>query len=447
MSTLLPKAPSNLPTSKPFPATARLSAHPVKTLSHDVEVIEGGITAASGFRANGIHAGLKKRKKDLTLVCSDTPAYAAAVFTTNVAKAAPVVWSRQVVQGRHLVKAVIVNSGNANACTGPSGLLHTRQMAEATAQTLTERNFACRPEEVLVASTGVIGVPLPIDKVLSGIPQLAGSLGNDETAALRAAEGILTTDSGVKQIAVRVDIDGTPVTIGAMAKGSGMIHPNMATMLSFIATDADIAPEVLQVALRESVDETYHMISVDGDTSTNDMVVLLANGRAGNPTIASRNQPSYEMFRAALHAVNRTLAEAIAQDGEGASKFLKAQVTGAASKSHARALAKAIVSSTLVKAAFYGADANWGRIVSAMGATGVPFAPEQISLSLSSAAGSILLLERGEPMPFDEAHGLRVLAERNIDIHVALHAGASEATAWGCDLTHDYVTVNSSYRS
>jgi glutamate N-acetyltransferase/amino-acid N-acetyltransferase len=320
-------------------------------------------------------------------------------------------------------------------------------MAEATAQALTGQGNTCLPEEVLVASTGVIGVPLPIGTVLGGIPQLVQGLGDDQAAALRAAEGILTTDSGVKQIAVRVDIDGTPVTIGAMAKGSGMIHPNMATMLSFIATDADIAPEVLQVALRESVDETYHMISVDGDTSTNDMVVLLANGQAGNPAITSRNQPSYEAFRAALHAVNRTLAEAIAKDGEGASKFLTAQVTEAASKSHARALAKAIVSSTLVKAAFYGADANWGRIVSAMGATGVPFEPGQISLTLASAAGSLCLLEHGEPVPFDEAHGLRVLAERSIDIRVNLHAGASEATAWGCDLTHDYVTVNSSYRS
>ena len=428
--------------SKQAPSQALPVPSVIESLA-EFEIIAGGITAPSGFKAGGVHTGLKKRKKDLTLLCSETAAHAAAVFTTNIVKAAPIIWSQQALHAqRSSVKAIIINSGNANACTGPQGIIHARQMAEVTAEAL-----HCQPQEVLVSSTGVIGVPLPIETILNGMPTLLDSLGTDENAALAAAEGIMTTDTCVKQAAVRVEIGGKWVTIGAMAKGSGMIHPNMATMLAFVTTDADISPEALQIALRESVDESYHMISVDGDTSTNDMVVLMANGQAGNPTITGRTDTNYEIFRHALNLVNRTLAETIAKDGEGATKFLTAQVTSAGSKSQARALAKAIVSSTLVKAAFYGADANWGRIISSMGATGVPFDPSRVSLSLVSTAGGILMLEKGEPLPFDEEYGRKVLEERDIEIRVELHAGASSATAWGCDLTHDYVSINSSYRS
>jgi glutamate N-acetyltransferase / amino-acid N-acetyltransferase len=429
--------------STPSPVQQASSPSVATPLLAECEFIAGGITAPAGFKAGGIHAGLKKRKKDLTLLCSEGLAHTAAVFTTNIVKAAPITWSQQALQAqRSSVKAIIINSGNANACTGPQGMIHAQQMAEATAAAL-----QCQPQEVLVSSTGVIGVPLPIDTILTHMPALVQSLGTDADAGLAAAEGIMTTDTCVKQTAVQVEIGGKTVTIGAMAKGSGMIHPNMATMLAFITTDADVSPEILQIALRESVDESYHMISVDGDTSTNDMVVLMANGQAGNPTITSRTDANYEIFRQALNAVNRNLAETIAKDGEGATKFLTANVTSAGSKSQAKALAKAIVSSTLVKAAFYGADANWGRIISSMGATGVPFEPGKVSLSLVSEAGAILMLEKGEPLPFDEDYGRKVLEAHDIEIRVELHAGASSATAWGCDLTHDYVSINSSYRS
>jgi glutamate N-acetyltransferase/amino-acid N-acetyltransferase len=401
----------------------------------------GGITLPKGFQASGLHAGLKKRKKDMALLVSETPATAAAVYTTNAVKAAPVIWSQALTQQAQGVKAIIINSGNANACTGPIGMQNTQQMATATADAL-----QCLPEEVLVASTGVIGVPLDMNAILPGIPQLAASLDAGHEAAHHAAEGILTTDTHTKETAITFEIAGKTAHIGAMAKGSGMIHPNMATMLSFITTDVAIDAPLLQQALSESVDDSYHMISVDGDTSTNDMVVLLANGMAGNPKIT---QPGadYDAFRTALRQVNQTLAQAIAKDGEGASKFLTVQVNNASSSQQAKTLAKAVISSNLVKAAFYGADANWGRILSAMGASGAPFNPEWVDLSLKSEAGTLPLLQQGQPIPFDEDIAKHILEEINLDILIDMNAGDAQATAWGCDLTHDYLTINSRYRS
>jgi len=419
--------------STPTPAEASIA--PPK-------VIDGGITAPLGFLANGIHIGLKKRRNDLSLIVSEIPATFATVVTTNIVKAAPILWTQQILESGNPVKAVIVNSGNANACTGTVGVQHTRQMAQTTAAQL-----ECKDEEVLVASTGVIGVPMPIEKLVAGIPKVAKRLEHSASAAKHAAEGIMTTDTYLKDIAVEFQLGGKTVKMGAMAKGSGMIHPNMATMLGFVTTDAKIAKNVLQMALKECVDDSYHMISVDGDTSTNDMVAVLANGQAENPEIDTVSHPEYPVFVSALRFVCQNLAQQIAKDGEGATKFLSAHVEEASSKQQARVLAKAIVSSSLVKSAFYGADANWGRILSSMGATGVAFDPENVSLSLSSSKGSLLMLHHGEPKPFDEEIAQRILGERDIDIHVQLHSGTEKATAWGCDLSHDYVTINSSYRS
>jgi glutamate N-acetyltransferase / amino-acid N-acetyltransferase len=404
--------------------------------------IEGGITAPLGFLANGIHVGLKKRRNDLSLIVSETPAHFATVVTTNIVKAAPILWTQNVLAAGTLVKAIIVNSGNANACTGTVGTEHTCKMAQATAE-----QFDCGAEEIIVASTGVIGVPMPIEKILEGIPKVAQLLEHSTDAAHQAAEGIMTTDTYSKEVSVEFQLGGKTVKMGAMAKGSGMIHPNMATMLGFVTTDANIAQNVLQMALKECVDDSYHMISVDGDTSTNDMVAVLANGLAGNAKIDVAHHPDYPVFAEALRYVCQNLAQQIAKDGEGATKFLSAHVEEADSKQQARVLAKAIVSSSLVKSAFFGEDANWGRIISSMGATGVAFDPENVSLTLSSSKGNLLMLQHGEPKPFSEEVAKEILSERDIDIHVQLHSGEEQATAWGCDLSHEYVTINSSYRS
>lgn len=401
----------------------------------------GGITSPQGFMANGIHAGIKKKKKDLTVLCSEQPATVAAVFTVNTVKAAPVLWSQAVLAHGRPIRGIVVNSGNANACTGEQGMTHARQMAEITSACL-----QCAPDEVMVASTGVIGLPLTMEPVIIGIERVAHDLRRDAEAARHAAEAIMTTDTFTKEIAVTFELDGIPVTIAAMAKGSGMIHPNMATMLAFVTTDAAISRDLLEKALTESVEASYHMISVDGDTSTNDMVAILANGMAENPPIVQEDA-NYEIFCAALDRVNQEMARLIARDGEGATKFLTAVVENAPDISQARTLAKAIISSSLVKSAAFGQDANWGRVLAAMGATGLDFDPERVSLSLSSPAGRLLMLDRGQPVPFDELFAKMILQECDIDILVDLDAGACRATAWGCDLTHDYVTINSSYRS
>lgn len=407
-----------------------------------IQPIPGGVTAAKGFTAAGDCVGIKKSgKKDLALIFSAKPATVAACLTTNVVKAAPILWCQQVISRQKPIHAIVVNSGNANACTGEQGWQDTQQMAETTALQL-----GCKPDEVLVASTGVIGVPLPIDTILTGISQVAGQLKDSQETGYVAAQAIMTTDTFSKEAAVTMALGGKVVTVGGAAKGSGMIHPNMATMLAFITTDAAISPALLAKALKESTEESYNMISVDGDTSTNDMVAVLANGAAGNPLIDTENE-DYELFKQALDQVNRKLAQLIARDGEGASKFLSAHVSNAGTKQTAQKLAKSIISSSLVKSAFYGEDANWGRILAAMGYAGAPFDPAKVDLKLSSAAGSIDLLNAGQPVPFDEGIAKTVLQEKDIEILVDLHAGEASATAWGCDLTHGYVDINASYRT
>jgi len=406
-----------------------------------IRPVPGGINAPQGFKATGAHVGIKKRKKDLCLIVSDTPAEVASVVTTNVVKAAPILWCQQILKQQRAIKGIVVNSGNANACTGAVGMQHTEQMAIKTAEAI-----GCDPMEVMVASTGVIGVPMPIDTILAGIDQIAPNLDSDSAAGLDAAEAILTTDTVTKEFAVQIELSGKTVTIGGMSKGSGMIHPNMATMLAFVNTDAAITQEMLQKALKNSVDDSYHMISVDGDTSTNDMVAVLANGMAKNDLIDTEND-DYIQFCKALTLINKILAQAIARDGEGATKFLTVQLTGASDKETAQKLVKSIVSSSLVKTAFYGEDANWGRILAAMGYAGVQFDPEHVDLSLKSEGGEIAMLEDGQPVVFDEDEALRVLQPKNIEILIALKEGSAEAIGWGCDLSNGYIQINSSYRT
>lgn len=404
-----------------------------------VKEITGGITAPKGFSATGAHIGLKKKKKDLAIIKSELPATASGVFTTNLVKAAPVIWNQQVVNNK--IKGIVVNSGNANACTGELGFRHTEIMA----QTLAECINASK-EEIIVSSTGVIGVHLPIDKIVEGIKTTITSLETTREAAKRAAEGIITTDTYTKEISVEVEIDGKTITIAGMAKGSGMIHPNMATMLSFVTTDADISKEMLDKVLKDSVEDTYNMISVDGDTSTNDMVIVLANGIAKNTSITEENE-NYFRFKTALDYVNRYLAKQIINDGEGVTKVLEVVVKGASTKEDARKIAKSIICSNLVKTAFFGEDANWGRILCAAGYSGAKFNPEKTSISFSSLGGEILLFTNGEPIKFDEDKALQILKERKIQIIISLQDGNEQATSWGCDLSYEYVKINGEYRT
>ncbi len=406
-----------------------------------MEWILGGVTAARGFVAASGRAGVKSSGDDLALVVSEVPAQPAGVFTTNVVQAAPVRWSRRIVEQQGTVRAVLINSGNANACTGRQGELDTRIMAVAAAEEL-----GVGAEEVLVASTGVIGVPLPMERIRAGICGLNRRLGRGQEHDARAADAIRTTDTVIKQAAVRIELDGVPVTIGGMAKGSGMIHPNMATMLAVITTDASLASGDLQDALRRGADASFNMLSVDGDTSTNDTVFLLANGQAGASPI-SRGSGLYDTFVEALTAVMVSLAKQIARDGEGATKLLEVQVTGARDRETARRLAKSVVSSNLVKAAIFGRDANWGRVVAALGYSGADFQPNQVRMEFVSPYGQVLLLEDGEPVPFSEALAERVLSADEVQVYVELRDGAGQATAWGCDLSYDYVRINADYRT
>ncbi len=414
----------------------------MKLLTQTIHAIDGGVTAPKGFMAAGVHAGIKKRKKDVAIIYSKVPAKAAAVFTTNIVKAAPVLWSENIVKQNHIVQAIVINSGNANACTGTTGMEHATQMAETTAHELElDKNT------VVVASTGIIGVPLPIETVCKGIHSVCEELAESAGASTMAAEAITTTDTFIKQIAVRVDIDGQTVSIGGMAKGSGMIHPNMATMLSFITTDANIDALLLDELLKETVDSSYNMISVDGDTSTNDMVVVLANGSADNNLIIDKQSEGYLQFREAFQYVNTYLAKQIVRDGEGANKLLEVHVKGAKSKSCAKMLVKSIITSNLVKTAFFGEDANWGRILAAMGYSGADFDTNHVTIKFKSNAGSILLMNDSEPIQFDEEKALKVLKESDIHIDIELSDGEAESVGWGCDLSYDYVKINGDYRT
>lgn len=408
----------------------------------DYQIIDGGITAAGGFMAAGVAAGIKKDGSlDMAMIYSKTPCKAAGMFTANVVKAAPVKWDRDLLQGQALIQALVCNSGIANACTGQDGLEGCRETAREAARVLKIPELS-----VLVASTGVIGQPLPIEKIKKGISRLAGQLSEGRESASQAAQAVMTTDTVKKEAAVSITLGGRTVHIGGMCKGSGMIHPNMCTMLSFVATDACISKELLQKALSMSVEDSYNMISVDGDTSTNDTVLLLANGAAGNPEITEEGE-DYQKFQEALHYVNETLAKAIAGDGEGCTALLEVKIVGAAQKQKAAALARSVVSSNLSKAAIYGHDANWGRFLCAMGYAGVEFDPEQVDLSVESSAGKLMLVKDGLATGYDEEEASRILSEKAVTILADLKMGSAHATAWGCDLTHRYVDINADYRS
>ncbi len=405
------------------------------------KVIEGGVTAPKGFQAIGIAAGIKNGKKDMAMIYSEAPCQVAGTFTTNVVKAAPVKWDQSVVYGGGTVHGVVVNSGVANACTGAEGMGYCRETAKTAA-----RLFGIAPEQVLVASTGVIGRQLPMDKIKAGVETMKPLLSSGTAAGTLAAEAIMTTDTVKKEIALEVEIGGSTVTLGGMCKGSGMIHPNMCTMLSFVTTDAAISKELLQKALSQDVKDTYNMVSVDGDTSTNDTCLLLANGQAGNREITEENQ-DYQTFRAALNYINTYLAKHMAADGEGATALFEVKVVGARTKEEAVILSKSIVTSSLTKAAIYGHDANWGRILCAMGYSGVQFDPERVDLYFESGAGRLKIIENGVDTGYSEEEATRILSEKEVTAIADVKLGEASATAWGCDLTYDYVKINADYRS
>lgn len=404
-------------------------------------IFENAVTQAQGFRAAGVHVGVKtsnKSKKDVALICSDTPCHVAGVFTTNNVKAAPVLHDIPVVE-KGTAQAIIANSGNANACTGQQGLDDAAAMAAATASAL-----GISAEDVLVCSTGVIGHNLPMDRIEKGIREVAAAL--SVTGGRDAAEAILTTDVCRKEMAKTVDIDGVTVTIGGMAKGSGMICPHMATMLCFITTDAAIDGATLKKALQEAATLSFNQISVDGDMSTNDTCLLLANGKAGNAPIAY-GTAAYDKFLGVLQEICYYLAKKIARDGEGATHLFEAEVLHAATADDALKAAKAVVSSDLVKSAVFGKDANWGRIICAVGYSGAAFDQYAVDIKLASDAGEITVAVNGGGLEFDENYAAKILAEENVKAIIDLKAGEHSGKAWGCDLTYDYVKINADYRT
>lgn len=407
-----------------------------------MEIITGGVTAAKGFLAAGVEAGIKyQNRKDMAMVYSKTPCRAAGVFTTNVVKAAPVLWDKEVVESEWEAQAIVVNSGIANACTGKLGYEYCRETAGAAADAL-----EISPQSVLICSTGVIGMQLPMEKMTEGVRMLAKAIKPGEEAGTDAAKAIMTTDTRNKQVAVKVTIGGKEVTIGGMCKGSGMIHPNMCTMLAFVTTDVNISKKLLQEALSADVQDTFNMVSVDGDTSTNDTLLVLANGQAGNPEITEKGA-DYDTFVEALHYVNETLAKKIAGDGEGATALFEVKVIHADNKEDAKTLAKSVITSSLTKAALFGHDANWGRILCALGYSGAKFDPEAIELYLESSVGKILIFKDGMAADYSEEEATRILSCSEVTALVDMKMGEAEATAWGCDLTYDYVKINADYRS
>ncbi len=401
--------------------------------------ISGGVCAATGFTAGGIHCGIRKNrtKRDLALIVSEVPASAAAVYTTNLVKGAPLTVTKKHLENGK-AQAIICNSGNANTCNA-DGLEVAEAMCAAIAAPL-----GLSADDIVVASTGVIGQPLNIQPIVEGIPALVDSLAADGCSA--AAEGIMTTDTVKKEVAVEFPLGGKTCHIGGIAKGSGMIHPNMATMLVFITTDAAISPAMLQKALSEDIRDTFNMVSVDGDTSTNDMVAVLANGLAGNPEITAAGE-DYVAFTQALNAVTVELCRMIAGDGEGATKLLECAVTGAANVATAKTVAKSVVCSSLLKAAMFGADANWGRVLCAIGYSGADVDVSKVDVAFRSAKGDILVCKDGAGVAFSEEVAKEILLEPEITILVELNSGEAAATAWGCDLTYDYVKINGDYRT
>lgn len=404
--------------------------------------IKGGVTAAKGFEAASAAAGIKYQgRTDMALVYSQKPCEAAGTFTTNVVKAAPVKWDKKVVESNAKPQVIVINSGIANACTGDAGMECCKEVAKEVTKVLETET-----ESVLIGSTGVIGMQLPVEKMKDGVHLLAKEKAEGLEMGNLAAKAIMTTDTKEKEAAVTIELDGTTVTIGGMAKGSGMIHPNMCTMLVFITTDAVISKEALQAALSSDVEETYNMISVDGDTSTNDTVLLLANQMAGNKEI-QKGTKEFEIFKEALHEVNTTLAKKIAGDGEGATALLEVTVQGAETKQQAKTLAKSVICSNLTKTAVAGHDANWGRILCAMGYAGVEFEPEKTDLFIQSSAGEMKLVENGMALDYSEEKATEILSQTEVSIVADIKLGAEKATAWGCDLTHGYIDINADYRS
>ena len=404
--------------------------------------IAGGVCAAKGFRAAGIHVGVKThnvQKKDVALIVSDVMCAAAGVFTTNVVKAAPVLVSRaHLADGK--AKAIVCNSGNANACA-PQGEENAERMCAAAAQAI-----GCKPEDVLVSSTGVIGQTLNIQVIEDGVPSLYAALDRSDAASDAAAHAIMTTDTVKKELAVETTIGGRTVRMGGIAKGSGMIHPNMGTMLCFLTTDCAISPEMIKSALLDTVRVSFNRISVDGDTSTNDTCCVLANGLAGNPTITEKG-PDYDAFVEALKALCVELAKKMASDGEGASHLITCTVTGAKSEESAETIAKSVIGSALTKAAIFGADANWGRVLCAMGYSGEDFDPDQVDVAFQSQAGSVQVCAQGRGLDFDEDLAKKVLTEHDVTIAITMGEGDSSCTCWGCDLTYEYVKINGDYRT
>lgn len=403
--------------------------------------IDGGVTAPKGFAAMGVHAGIKKDKKDMAMIYSSVPCVAAGTFTTNQVKAAPVIWDRDMIYNNEYSQAVVCNSGVANACTGEIGRKYCEAMAQAAADAL-----GIDKESVLVASTGVIGAQLPMDKIVNGIGMLAPTLDESVEGGHMAAEAIMTTDTVPKEIAYEFKIGKKKCKIGGMCKGSGMIHPNMCTMLGFITTDVSISKDLLYQALSEDIKDTFNMISVDGDTSTNDTVLLLANGLAENEMITEKNE-DYYTFVKALHEVTVFLSKKIAGDGEGATALFEVKIVNAESKEQAVTLAKSIVTSSLTKAAIYGHDANWGRILCAMGYSTAKFNPDTVDIYFESKAGKLKIVENGMATDYSEKEATKILSENEVTAIADVKMGGFEATAWGCDLTHEYVSINADYRS
>lgn len=407
-----------------------------------MEIINGGVTAVRGFKANGLNAGIKNTtKKDMAIIYSEVPCNVAGTFTTNKVQAAPVKWDKMVVEESEMAQAVVINSGVANACTGVEGYECCRQMAEAVAA-----RFHINDVNVLVASTGVIGKQLPMDIILKGIDELPKNLGDTKEHGDLAAEAIMTTDTRPKQVAVQLEIGGKTVTIGGMCKGSGMIHPNMCTMLGFITTDCCISKKMLQKALKHCINDTFNMISVDGDTSTNDTVLLMANGLAENKKIIAQDN-DYKTFYNGLMYVCRELSKKIAGDGEGCTCLFEVQVKNALSKEDARTLAKSVVTSSLTKAAIYGHDANWGRILCAMGYSGADFEPEKVDIYFESVNGTLKIVENGKATDYSEEKATEILTAEHVVAICDCKQDKFDATAYGCDLTHEYVNINADYRS
>ncbi|MBP3633457.1 MAG: bifunctional ornithine acetyltransferase/N-acetylglutamate synthase [Oscillospiraceae bacterium] len=403
-----------------------------------MNIISGGICAAKGFTANGIHCGIRhnKTKRDLALIYSEVPASAAAVYTSNLVKGAPIaVTKAHIADGK--AQAAICNSGNANTCNA-DGVEVAEKMC-----TLLANEMGIKSTDVVVASTGVIGQRLNVEPIAKGIPELVKGLGDHSDLA---AEAIMTTDTKKKELAVSFEVDGVECKIGGIAKGSGMIHPNLATMLVFITTDCAISSQMLEKALKHDVQNTFNMMSVDGDTSTNDMVTVLANGKAGNPEITAEG-PAFDAFMKALNTVTVYLCRSIAGDGEGATKLLECCVSGAKTEQDAKTVAKSVICSSLTKAAMFGADANWGRVLCAIGYSGADVDVEKVEVKFHSAKGDVLVCENGAGVDFSEELAKQVLLEPSIEIVIDLHDGSGEATAWGCDLTYDYVKINGDYRT